>query len=584
MRISRRLSIAAAMVVVTLGVAAPAYASYTAKITGGVLTFSGNGAGDKLVLRLKAGSPGKLQADVGANGSADFQFARSLFTAIVVNAGGGNDTVLVSEAHGVFTTSELTTLNGGSGNDKLAGGSGAENLAGGVGVDTLVGKDGNDSFAWSAGQGSDAIDGQNGTDSLSLVGTDADELFTLLQDASVLNVQAGPALVVGEAVESVSVAPLGGVDQVVVNDLTGAGVDNITVDLAVAGQGDGQSDNVTLNGTGSGDVVAAAGVGADVSVTGLPTSVLVQGAEAANDRLTINGLGGNDTLSGGSLAALMQLSFDGGDGGDALNGGNGADTLIGGTGNDVVDGNQGNDVVFLGDGNDQARWDPGDGSDIVEGQVGDDTLLFNGSAGAEIFAASANGGRLLFTRNVGNIVMDTDDVEHLQLNTLGGADTVTVNGLSPTDVGEVSIDLGVTGLGDGAADAVTVNGSTGVDLVSVSGGVASVALSADGLALTLAHAEPANDDLTVNLNAGADLFSASGLASSSVQLTVNGGADADVLVGSQGGDTINGDAGNDVIQGENGNDTLDGGADTDYIDGGAGIDTAANGETVVNVP
>jgi hypothetical protein len=32
------------------------------------------------------------------------------------------------------------------------------------------------------------------------------------------------------------------------------------------------------------------------------------------------------------------------------------------------------------------------------------------------------------------------------------------------------------------------------------------------------------------------------------------------------------------------NDTLDGGADTDQIDGGPGLDTAANGESVTNVP
>jgi hypothetical protein len=36
--------------------------------------------------------------------------------------------------------------------------------------------------------------------------------------------------------------------------------------------------------------------------------------------------------------------------------------------------------------------------------------------------------------------------------------------------------------------------------------------------------------------------------------------------------------------GLDGNDTLDGGSETDYIDGGPGIDTAANGETIVNVP
>ena len=42
--------------------------------------------------------------------------------------------------------------------------------------------------------------------------------------------------------------------------------------------------------------------------------------------------------------------------------------------------------------------------------------------GSEIFAASANGGRLLFTRNVGNIVMDCDDIETLKLNALGGSE------------------------------------------------------------------------------------------------------------------------------------------------------------------
>ena len=57
------------------------------------------------------------------------------------------------------------------------------------------------------------------------------------------------------------------------------------------------------------------------------------------------------------------------------------------------------------------QWDPGDGSDTVEGQDGTDTMLFNGSNIGEVFDASANGGRLRFTRNVGAIVMDANDVE-----------------------------------------------------------------------------------------------------------------------------------------------------------------------------
>jgi Ca2+-binding RTX toxin-like protein len=120
--------------------------------------------------------------------------------------------------------------------------------------------------------------------------------------------------------------------------------------------------------------------------------------------------------------------------------------------------------------------------------------------------------------------------------------------------------------------------------MTLAGSGGSVTLGSASIALAIANAEPANDTLTANLSSGADLLGASGLASTSIRLTVNGGADADVLVGSQGGDTINGDAGDDYIQGGDGNDTLNGGADTDTIDGGAGIDSAANGESVTNVP
>ena len=46
-----------------------------------------------------------------------------------------------------------------------------------------------------------------------------------------------------------------------------------------------------------------------------------------------------------------------------------------------------------------------------------------------------------FTRNVGNIVMDLDGVESVDLNALGGADTSTVNDLSGTDLTEVNTNL-----------------------------------------------------------------------------------------------------------------------------------------------
>ena len=54
---------------------------------------------------------------------------------------------------------------------------------------------------------------------------------------------------------------------------------------------------------------------------------------------------------------------------------------------------------------------------------------------------SANGGRVRFTRDIANIVMDLNDVETIDAKALGGADTLTVNDLSGTDVTDVDADL-----------------------------------------------------------------------------------------------------------------------------------------------
>ena len=93
--------------------------------------------------------------------------------------------------------------------------------------------------------------------------------------------------------------------------------------------------------------------------------------------------------------------------------------LIGGDGNDTVIGGRGNDVALLGNGNDTFIWNPGDGSDIVEGQAGTDTLVFNGANVNENIDISANGSRVRLFRDVGNVTMDLNGVEHIQLATLG---------------------------------------------------------------------------------------------------------------------------------------------------------------------
>jgi len=92
---------------------------------------------------------------------------------------------------------------------------------------------------------------------------------------------------------------------------------------------------------------------------------------------------------------------------------------------------------------------------------------------------SANGTRLRLFRDVANITMDTHGVENVQIAALGGADTITVNDLTGTDVQNVAIDLSATrgsNQGDGQADTVIINGTNGDDAITVteSNGVVTV--------------------------------------------------------------------------------------------------------------
>ena len=163
-----------------------------------------------------------------------------------------------------------------------------------------------------------------------------------------------------------------------------------------------------------------------------------------------------------------RLTVDGGSGDDTLDGGDGVEVFYGGSGRDAVDGNRGNDTGILGSGQDSFRWDPGDGSDVVEGDSGTDTLDFNGAAGVENMRLLPNGERSLFLRDAGNIRMDMDGVERLDLTTLGGVDTVTVDDMTGTDFRQADVDLSApTGGGDGLSDTVTVNGTNRADRIDV---------------------------------------------------------------------------------------------------------------------
>ncbi len=246
-------------------------------------------------------------------------------------------------------------------------------------------------------------------------------------------------------------------------------------------------------------------------------------------KIAINAKAGNDLVrideSNGLFTDSIPTTIAGGNGNDTIAGGKGIETLLGGRGNDSIDGNGGNDVARLGAGNDTFVWDPGDGSDTVEGQDGVDTMLFNGANVSEQVDLSANGNRLRFFRTQANITMDTAGVERVDFNALGGADLITVNDLTGTDVRSVNVDLAGTlggAAGDGQADRVVVNATNGNDAIDASGDAQVVKVS--GLAATtdVLHSEAATDRLEINTLAGRDTLNSAGLAAGAIQLFVDG--------------------------------------------------------------
>ncbi|HYA08527.1 MAG TPA: calcium-binding protein, partial [Gaiellaceae bacterium] len=678
--------------------AGTAHAAYTASVKAGVLQVNGNGASDKLAIRL--GSPTTIQLDVGDDGTADFSFDRSLFTAIDVEAGGGDDQVRIDQSGGTFTD-EAVTMNGGPGADTLLGGDGADLLLGGAGNDFVDGNRGSDTaflgagadhFQWDPGDGSDIVEGQGGDDQLDFNGANIAEHFDVSANGPRVRFSRDIANIVMDldGVERIAVRALGGADTLTVNDTTGTELETVSADLSNGiGGDDGAADTVIANGTAGNDAaelendngslavgglaaetevlavgqetqdtLRVAGLGGDDTLSasiglaavmqatfdggGDVDSTLFDGSSGADsigivpnagaaavstatalvnslssvENLVVSGLGGNDTIAGqNGLAGVTALTIDGGNGDDTLLGGDGADLLLGGSGNDFVDGNRGDDTALLGSGNDHFQWDPGDGSDVVEGQGGGDQLDFNGANIAERIEASANGPRVRFTRDIANIVMDLDGIEHLHYRALGGADTVTVDDLAGTDARTVDVDLsGSGGGGDGAADTVIANGTAGNDaaeLVNDDG-----ALAVDGLAAEtrVTGGEEPQDTLEVAGLGGDDTLSASVGVSGTMQAAFDGGegTDATRFNGTSADDqiailpnagaaavsavgtvlvntlptveslTVSGLGGNDTIAGQNGLAgvtalTIDGGNGDDTLLGGDGADLLLGG-------
>jgi Ca2+-binding RTX toxin-like protein len=588
-----------------------------ASIRRGQLNVLGTARSDKITLRLKPGNKSRLQVDVGGNGSAEFTFKRSAFNRIVVHGAAGADTLSINERFGVFTNTEATSLFGDTGNDLLRSGSAAERLIGGTGNDTIDGKRGND-----------LIEGGAGSDLVVFNGSSAAEKFEFSTNGSRLRFVGASTMSIA-GVERFDLRALGGADNVVVNDLSGTGLSQLDADLANDGAADvvdikgssaaselrvsggisiggvgatvnvlraqaandklnldpgAGSDRVVVEGTAGNDTigVAASAVAPHISISGGPAGLPIDIVNS--ETLAVESLAGNDTLNAGlGLAALTQLTLDGGAGNDVINGGDGNDLLRGGTENDAIDGNRGDDTGLLGAGDDSFTWDPGDGSDKVEGEAGTDTMVFNGAGAAENFDFSANGNRLRFFRDVANITMDVDDTERVDLRALGGIDKTVVNDLSATDVKNIVLDLA----SDGAVDTTTVNGTGGNDTIAIAPNAGAVDVTGLASAVQMVGSEAANDLLNVNGLDGNDTISGAVGLAALTKVGIDGGAGDDTINGGDGAEVLAGGDGDDVIDGNRGNDTgllgpdndtfvWDPGDGSDVVEGQDGADDGAD--------
>jgi hypothetical protein len=428
---------------------------------------------------------------------------------------GGNDDISLDEAHGALPGAALF---GGTGNDTLTGGSGEDFVDAEAGSDTVFLGGGDDEFQWNPGDGSDVVEGQGGRDTLIFNGSDLAENFILSANGGHARFtrDIGTVALDLHGLEEIDLNALGGADTITVNDQSATGLNTFNLDLSSPASpfGDNQLDVVTINGTDSNDVgqIRSIATRINATVSAVPF-VNITGSEGT-DVLVVNTLGGDDALDASDLAAtnasqLIKLTLNGGAGNDTLTGSQGFDTFV---------------------------WNPGDGNDVIAGGDGEDTIIFNGSDETERFEASANGARIRLTRDLGTVAMDVGGVEEVDVNPVGGADTVTVNDLTGTPVTEIFLNLaGAAGgtTGDGRADSVIVNGRNAADVLPVIGHNGVIIVDggfADGSGLpyfTVIRSVEAADALRVNGDGGNDRLDLE--VQTPVMLSVDGGAQQDAI-------------------------------------------------------
>ena len=467
------------------------------------------------------------------------------------------------------------TIETGAGADTVIGGPGAETIATGDdadfvqpggGDDTVLLGNGDDTAL--QGEGFDSVDGGAGKDTLRAVGTAESEEFTLQANGAKARIalDTRPSTTDSTAVETLDVTAAGGPDLVDIGALDGTAVRDVTADLGFL---DGARDAINVQGSDGSTTSRSARSTTPCGSRTSASTVTIENAVAADDRLTVFGRGGIDFITADrTLGARIALTLDGGAGTDVIDGSDADDILRGGPDADSIAGRKGNDTVDL-----RRRrrllhaHAVADGIDRVEGGAGVDLLSASGTESDDFIEVQ---GLLARTRLLYGFTGSADmgGIEHISMNPFGGTDNVTVRDLGGTATTKVDVRLNTADL---RVDTLTVIGTQGADKIKATSSGTTHTVS--GLPATVNLINPERGTkFAIDARDGDDTIDATGITRDTLQPTLRGGAGRDTIIGSPGDDTIAGGTGVDVALMGGGLDTFTWapGDGNDIVEGRAG--------------
>lgn len=508
----------------------------------------------------------------------------------IVGFGAGNDDVLVN----------VENIAGGAGNDALTGNSLDNVLEGNAGNDSLVG-----------GAGSDT-----------LIGGAGDDIYSFSSSDVIIELANGGTDVLRSS-STVSLVALANVENLILTGssaiiATGNDLNNLLTGNSGANILNGGAGNDTLDG-GSGTDTMIGGAGNDTYVV-----------TSTSDRLTENASEGTDTVNSSVtytlsdnvenivLTGASSISATGNDLNNILTGSSGVNTLTGGLGNDTLDGGAGIDALIGGAGNDVYVIDAA--SDVVTEAASEGTDRVNSSItyslGANVERLTLLGsGNIKGTGNtLANILIGNEGLNILTggsgndtLNGGGGDDTLiggvgndnyvvdesgitlTENASEGTDTVRSSISLSLSSLINfenvslqGASNIHATGNSLSNTLIGNDGnnslnGGGNADILIGGIGNDVYIIDNIDDEITEEASEGTDRVQSSTIDVSIVSvanienITLTGSADINAT-GNTLANVLQGNSGTNTINGGSGNDTLIGAADADVLTGSSGAD------------